>query len=408
MTKEEEKEWHKECSYGYFWENVPGIGAKTINRLYERYGSYEKMYHADGETILKERQKDAFRQQKKNWNVKEEYSRLLHNKIWCIPLQLNGYPDKLKEIHKPPSALFVKGKLPDPDKPAVAVVGARNCSPYGRMMAKEIGKILARNEIQVISGMAKGVDGISQQAALEQNGASFGILGCGVDICYPADNQFVYEQLSSGKNMGGVISEFVPGTKPLGGHFPLRNRIISGLADVLVVVEAKERSGTFITVSDALEQGRDVYAVPGRLGDPLSYGCNRLIEEGASVLYDLKRFAEEVYERFSYIRNRNSRKIPAEEKNPLMETVMEKENVSSVKEILTNCEYEREREETGYGRIEKKILEILDIQYVSAGDVLCALEDCSTGEVLAALSTLECRGRIESEGSFYRKTTGFH
>lgn len=404
MTKEDEKEWHKECSYGYFWENVPGIGAKTINRLYERYGSYEKMYHADGENILKERQKDAFRQQKRNWNVKEEYSRLLHNKIWCIPLQLNGYPDKLKEIHKPPSALFVKGKLPDPDKPAVAVVGARNCSPYGRIMAKEIGKILAQNEIQVISGMAKGVDGISQQAALEQGGASFGVLGCGVDICYPADNQFVYEQLSSGKNMGGVISEFVPGTKPLGGHFPLRNRIISGLADVLVVVEAKERSGTFITVSDALEQGRDVYAVPGRLGDPLSYGCNRLIEEGASILYDLNGFATDVYERFTYIKKRNFRKSPVEEKD----TVIKTENASSVKEILTNYEYEKKRQEAGLSGIEKKILEILDIQYVSAGDILCALEGCSTSEVLAALSTLECSGRVESEGSFYRKNTEFH
>lgn len=400
MTKEDEKEWHKECSYGYFWENVPGIGAKTINRLYERYGSYEKMYHADGENILKERQKDAFRQQKRNWNVKEEYSRLLHNKIWCIPLQLKGYPDKLKEIHKPPSALFVKGKLPDTDKPAAAVVGARNCSPYGRTMAKEIGKILAQNEIQVISGMAKGVDGISQQAALEQGGASFGILGCGVDVCYPADNQFIYEQLSSGKSMGGIISEFVPGTKPLGGHFPLRNRIISGLADVLVVVEAKERSGTFITVSDALEQGRDVYAVPGRLGDPLSYGCNRLIEEGASVLYDINRFAEDVYERFTFIRKRNFCKSPAEEKD----TAMEKENPSSVKEILTNCECRRAREKAVCDGIERKILEILDIQYVSAGDILCALEGCSTSEVLAALSTLECSGRVESEGSFYRKT----
>lgn len=403
MTKADEKEWHKECSYGYFWENVPGIGAKTINRLYERYGSYEKMYYAGGEEILKERQKEAFRQQKEKWNIKEEYNRLLHNKIWCIPLQLQGYPDKLKEIHKPPSALFVKGKLPDRDEPAVAVVGARNCSPYGKMMAKEIGKILAQNKIQVISGMAKGVDGISQRAAMEQGGASFGVLGCGVDICYPVDNRFIYEQLSSGKNLGGIISEFVPGTKPLSGHFPLRNRIISGLADVLVVVEAKERSGTFITVSDALEQGRDVYAVPGRLGDPLSYGCNRLIDEGASVLYDMNRFVEDIFERYTYIKKKNFHKCFAKEKDTVIKK--EKEKVFAVKEVLTNCEYEKECEKPSFNGMEKKILEILDIQYVSAGDILCALGECSTSEVLAALSTLECNGKVKSEGSFYRKIT---
>lgn len=391
MKKADEKAWHKECAYGYFWESVPGIGAKTIKRLYERYGSYEEMYCARETELLKEGQKEAFFKQKEKWDVKEEYNRLLSNKIWCIPINLKGYPDRLKEIHNPPAALFVRGKLPEEGEAAVAVVGARSCSPYGKMMAKEIGKILAQNKIQVISGLAKGIDGISQQSAMENGGASFGIMGCGVDICYPEENRFIYEQLSAGKNRGGIISEFVPGTKPLSGHFPARNRIISGLADVLVVVEAKERSGTFITVSDALDQGRDVYAVPGRLNDPLSYGCNRLIDQGAMVLYDINRFAEDILERFTY--NRKKIFIGGSGKG----------NVPSEKEVLTNCEYEKKNEQTVFCGLEGKILEILDIQYVSVGDILCALEECSTSEVLAALSTLECCKRIESEGSFYRK-----
>lgn len=391
MKKAEETAWHKECAYGYFWESVPGIGAKTIKRLYERYGSYEEMYCAREMALLKEGQKEAFLKQKEKWDIKEEYNRLLSNKIWCIPINLEGYPDRLKEIHNPPAALFVRGKLPEEGEPAVAVVGARSHSPYGKMMAGEIGKILAQNKIQVISGLAKGIDGISQRAATENGGASFGIMGCGVDICYPEENRSVYEQLSAGKNRGGIISEFFPGTKPLSGHFPARNRIISGLADVLVVVEAKERSGTFITVSDALDQGRDVYAVPGRLNDPLSYGCNRFIDQGAMVLYDINRFAEEILERFAYKRKKKSvggfrkEKIPAENK------------------MLTNCKHEKKDVQAAYGGLEDKILEILDIQYVSIGDILCDLEECSTGEVLAALSTLECCKRIESEGSFYRK-----
>ena len=402
MTKADEKAWHKECSYGYFWESVPGIGIKTINQLYEQYGSYEKMYRADGEWGLTERKKDAFFLQKAKWNVKEEYNRLLYNKIWCIPMHLCGYPDKLKEIHRPPSALFVKGRLPEGERPAVAVVGARNCSPYGKLMAKELGKILAQNGIQVISGLAIGIDGISQRAAMEHGGASFGIMGCGVDICYPADNRLIYEQLSAGRNRGGIISEFMPGTKPLSGHFPLRNRIISGMADMLVVVEAKERSGTFITVSDAREQGRDVYAVPGRFNDPLSYGCNRLIDQGAFVLYDANRFIEDVFERYTY---RKKRKPCTGTEKYLPITGTEKEPVFTVNEMLTNCEYKKECGKDVFGGLEAEILEILDIQYVSVGDILCALEGCSTSEILAALSTLECCGKVESKGSFYRKIT---
>lgn len=380
------KAWHRECAYAYFWESIPGIGEKTIQKLYKQFGSYEKMYQASLDGFFKEGIRAAFIKQKEDWNIIEEYKRLRDNKIWCIPIKLPGYPDKLKELSSPPAALFVKGRLPEGGRPAVAVVGARECSPYGRMAAKELGKAMAQSGIQVISGMARGIDGISQQAAVENGGISFGVLGCGVDVCYPAENRSIYDALTNGKNQGGVISEFMPKTGPAGIHFPMRNRIISGLADILVVVEAKEKSGTFITVSNALEQGKDVYAIPGRLNDPLSYGCSRLIYEGASIIYDLDRFVEEVFERTSYTRVCNG------------------EN-TFLKEMLTNYECGKINQEAESKGLESQILKILDIQYLSVGNILCMMEGHPVNEVLAALSTLECSGKVESEGSFYRKTT---
>jgi DNA processing protein len=177
--------------------------------------------------------------------------------------------------------LFYKGKLPDDNIPTVAMVGARACSNYGRNMAKIIGKELSEKGVQIISGMARGIDTYSQLGALEGRTATFAVLGCGVDICYPTENVELYADII--KN-GGILSEYPPGSAPEKWHFPQRNRIISGLSDKTVVVEAKERSGSLITVEWALEQGKDVMAVPGHIGERLSHGCNRLIRAGAGII----------------------------------------------------------------------------------------------------------------------------
>ncbi|MBR4760037.1 MAG: DNA-processing protein DprA [Lachnospiraceae bacterium] len=168
--------------------------------------------------------------------------------------------------------------------PTVAVIGSRICSEYGRMVAGRIGKLCAQMGIELISGMAVGIDGIAQRAALEAGGRVTAVLGSGVDVCYPKENRELYETLLQ---KGRIISEYIPGTEPVAGNFPMRNRIISGLADAVIVVEAKERSGTMITVDMALEQGRQVYIIPGRLTDPLSAGCNRLISQGAEIIWNL-------------------------------------------------------------------------------------------------------------------------
>lgn len=204
-----------------------------------------------------------------------------------------GYPERLKNIPGAPRGLYVLGRLPEENRLSVAVVGARDCSEYGRFVAKELGAALGSSGITVISGMARGIDGISQEAALDVGGRSFGVLGSGVDICYPKENRELYERL---KDCGGLLSEYAPGVPACANHFPPRNRIVSGLADVVVVVEARVKSGTLITVDMALEQGREVYVVPGRMTDRLSDGCNRLIKQGAGILLSIEDFIRELME----------------------------------------------------------------------------------------------------------------
>ncbi|MCR4585244.1 MAG: DNA-processing protein DprA [Lachnospiraceae bacterium] len=200
--------------------------------------------------------------------------------ISCVCCEDEDYPAGLKELQDRPYMLYHLGTLPEKGRKNVAIIGSRNCSDYGRRSADYFGRELARVGVGIISGMAVGIDGLAQTACLKENGVSYGILGSGVDVIYPRGNMELYKRLI---RHGGVISEYAPGTPAHPLHFPRRNRIISGLADLVLVIEAREKSGTFITVESALEQGRDVYAVPGRIEDTLSTGCNRLIAAGAGM-----------------------------------------------------------------------------------------------------------------------------
>ena len=175
--------------------------------------------------------------------------------------------------------LFYKGSLPKKEQKNIAIIGARNCSEYGRTVAAEFAACFAQKGICVVSGMALGVDGYAQKAALKQGGFSVGVLGSGVNVCYPKEHAGLYSELIQ---KGCVLSEYLPYINASANLFPQRNRIISGLSDALIVVEAKEKSGTLITVEMALEQGKEVYVVPGRITDELSRGCNKLLDEGAS------------------------------------------------------------------------------------------------------------------------------
>ncbi len=205
-----------------------------------------------------------------------------------VPYDSPEYPEHLKNIYDAPVAIFVKGRLPDDSKKSVAVVGARSCSEYGRSVSQLLGRTLAKHGVQVISGMAVGVDSASHAGSLGAGGDTFAVLGCGCDVCYPRSSRNIYDNILSGS--GGIISELLPGTQPQPHFFPIRNRIISALADIVIIVEARERSGSLITADFALEQGKDIYAVPGRYLDNLSAGCNRLIEQGAGIFVDMDSF----------------------------------------------------------------------------------------------------------------------
>lgn len=207
--------------------------------------------------------------------------------IRYIGLWEDEYPERLKRIENPPAGIYVKGSLPKEEVMTIGIVGTRMCSEYGRKAAQEFAQALCEAGVQIISGMAKGIDGISQKSAIEADGHTFGVLGCGLNVVYPLQNAEIFSRICE---KGGLISEFSPNTPPIARNFPIRNRIISGLSDILLVIEARQRSGTGITVTRALEQGKDVYALPGRIYDPLSEGCNRLIAQGAGIAVSPEEF----------------------------------------------------------------------------------------------------------------------
>ncbi len=279
----------QQLSYAHWLYNVPGVGRGTIRHLLSEKESPEAVYHAEERelesllSVLPGKKKLAQRitESRRNWNIDEAYAALGKRGIRFACFGSAAYPKRLIRIPDAPYGIYFRGRLPAEERPAVAMIGARGCSEYGRQMAQYFGSALAMAGIQVISGMARGIDGIGQSAALYTGGYSLGVLGCGVDICYPAENKELFERLCE---QGGICSEYPPGTAPRNSLFPPRNRIISGFSDALLVIEAKNRSGTLITVDMALEQGKEVYALPGRITDALSEGCNRLLQQGANTV----------------------------------------------------------------------------------------------------------------------------
>ena len=200
-------------------------------------------------------------------------------KLGILTIQDAAYPARLKNISDPPAVLYYKGRLPDFDgSPLIGVVGTRQASPYGLTAAKRMGYQIARCGGVVVSGMAKGIDSMAMSGALTAGGTVVGVLGCGADMVYPPSNKNLFADT---ENYGCILSEFIPGTQPLAWNFPRRNRIISGLSCGVLVVEAPEKSGALITANQALEQGRDVFVVPGNIDVPTFVGSNRLLRDGA-------------------------------------------------------------------------------------------------------------------------------
>lgn len=272
--------------YEYWLGKVCPLSDKKKQKLRSCIGNAKEIYYIE-ETELKQidfltdKDKEVLKEGKKQKDLCEEYRKLEEQGISFIPYFDKAYPSRLRRALSPPYAIYVKGKLPSEEKLSVAIVGARRCTPYGETMALEYGEKLAEAGIQIISGMARGIDGAAQRGALNAGGTTYGVLGCGVDICYPSEHRGLYGDILK---EGGVLSEQPPKAPPLARNFPARNRIISGLSDLVLVMEAKEKSGSLITADMALEEGKDVYALPGLATSPMSRGCHRLIAQGAGIL----------------------------------------------------------------------------------------------------------------------------
>lgn len=300
---------HKE--YQLWMQQLPAVGERRIKKLLSRFGSEKEAYErlktageqAAGELllgILNKEQAECVRMFTRKWKLKESYERLREQEISFLTQEDEAYPERLRQMETPPYGLYVKGRLPEGERVWAAVIGARECSSYGSFLAQAFGKRLGEAGAVTVSGMARGVDGTAQLAALEGGGKTVGVLGSGVDVCYPACNRELYERILRGG--GALVSLAPPGTPPAKSLFPRRNQIVAGLSDALLVIEARQRSGTFITVDMALEQGKNVYAVPGRITDRLSDGCNMLLRQGAGIALSPEDFLAEV----SLLYGRNS------------------------------------------------------------------------------------------------------
>ncbi len=271
--------------YWVWLSELAGLGNQTRLALLEHFNTPEDVYYADeGEILLTEgmtrREADALKAKDltEAEKILADCERL---ELQVLTLHDAAYPVRLRSIYDPPCLLYLRGRLPEVDElPAVAVVGTRKASPYGIRCAEDLAFGLADAGALVVTGLARGIDSMAAQGALRAGGTVIGVLGGGVDVIYPKENGWLYDDVAAA---GCLISEYPPGTEPLPAHFPIRNRIMSGLSVAALVVEAPVRSGALITAGMALDQGRDVFAVPGPIYAENSKGCNRLIRDGAGV-----------------------------------------------------------------------------------------------------------------------------
>ncbi|MBE5967575.1 MAG: DNA-protecting protein DprA [Lachnospiraceae bacterium] len=292
--------------YNYWLSNIDGIGPRKIELLRNTFGSAKEVFHASRKELIKRIEKTKREEPIRFFNsdiervvnsrdeekIHRDFSRLKEQGIQFVTKEDKEYPERLRPVDNAPFALYIKGKLPDNQQKAIAIVGARECTPYGMEITRYLAGALAREGVVILSGMARGIDSYAHIGALKAGGITCAVLGCGIDICYPRENDRLYLEIQKD---GAVLSEYAPGIQPLAGNFPMRNRIISGLSDGILVIEAKERSGSLITVDMGLEQGKEIYALPGRITDSLSVGCNNLIKMGAKPITSAKDILEDLF-----------------------------------------------------------------------------------------------------------------
>ena len=299
--------------YWLWLTELRGLKNQTRLALLRHFGTPEDVFYADaGEILLTEgmtREQAAILKDHRLDAADRILADCQRLDLRLLTIQDAEYLGRLKNIYDPPCLLYVKGRLPAFDEEvAVAVVGTRDATPYGISCAEKLGYGLARGGAVVVSGLAKGIDAAATRGALRAGGVTVGVAANGLDVRYPWENRYLYEDVAAA---GVLLSEYPPGTEPFKTNFPVRNRIISGLSLATLVVEAPERSGALITADTAVEQGRDVFAVPGPIDAPNSVGCNRLIREGAVLTADAWDLLQEYEARFpDKLRREEARKEP--------------------------------------------------------------------------------------------------
>ena len=275
---------------------IDGLGSVNYCNLIRKFGSPGSIFQASVQELeavggIRPKVIEEIKAFNKAARVEQELERISKHQVALVAFVDDNYPAQLLNIYDPPPFLYVKGELQQGDKLAVAVVGSRFASHYGKLAAEKISQDLAQEGITIVSGLARGIDSSAHRAALSAGGRTIAVLGCGIDVNYPAENTKLKEEIAS---QGAVISEFPLSTPPASSHFPMRNRIISGLSLGVVVVEASHRSGSLITARLALEQGRDVFAVPGSIDSLRSRGTHRLIKDGAKLVEDARDILTEL------------------------------------------------------------------------------------------------------------------
>ena len=357
----------EEAGYWLAFSYVKGLGAVRFRKLLSFFGDLSRAWQAGSAELqaagLSEKNVADLSAKRNTLDPLALPDQLRTKGISFFTWLDDAYPRYLKEIAQPPPVLYCKGSITAEDDLAVAIVGTRNVTAYGKQITQDTAEYLARNGVTVVSGLARGVDGLAHHSAIEAGGRTIAVLGSGVDIIYPPEHRKLAERI---QEHGAIVSDYAPGTKPDGINFPPRNRIISGLSRGTIVIEAGEKSGALITAKFAVEQDREVFAVPGSVLSPMSRGTNDLIGEGA---------------------------IPMTNPKSVLEALRVEEGSRVVKS-----------KEPEMNDIERTVLRVLGQDSLHIDDI-CVRMDLSVERLTVALTMMELKGLVVREqGMVYRQT----
>lgn len=346
---------------------APGLGPRSWKKLLEAFENPGQVLQASlkelqNRTALSGKVLSGIQPDRLRKAAEKELKKADQAGVAIVTQKDSSYPDLLENIHDPPPLLYVKGNLELLNGRCVGMVGARAATTYGKRIALDFARRLSLQGVTVVSGLALGIDTAAHQGALQGTGDTIGVLGCGVDVIYPRQNKSLYESIAS---KGAVISEYPFGTKPDAFRFPARNRIISGLSQGIIVIEAARKSGSLITADFALEQGREVFAIPGRVDSAKSEGTHRLLQNGATLVHTVSDIMEELDPAFYFT---------------------EKINSSTPEQLLPDDIVSDD---------EKKLLNFIDIYPQSIDEIIqqCGMSPQKVNELLL---TLELKGVVEA------------